>query len=169
MEQLLLISVRRAWHTVRRRSGRSLMAMPSVRAMPLNDAIRSTGPVQKPGSIVQIWNSELKSASLDFFVKQDSTFWMNSLKKHLMSLVLTGLVLLYHRTILYIFHKPFIGLHPSVSPSTSFITLLMLDQGLIFFLSLSFWCVSAGFFFLLNASCSSPLHCCKTPFISLVP
>lgn len=53
--QPLLMRVRRAWHTVILRSGRSLMAIPRVRAIPLKDARRSTGHVQKPGSMVQIW------------------------------------------------------------------------------------------------------------------
>lgn len=53
-EQLLLMMVRRAWHTMSLRSARSLMAMPRTRAMPLKDASRSTGHVQKPGSMVQI-------------------------------------------------------------------------------------------------------------------
>lgn len=52
--QLLLMIVRSAWQTVSLRSGRSLIAMPSVRAMPLKDASRSTGHVQKPGSMVHI-------------------------------------------------------------------------------------------------------------------
>lgn len=52
--QPLLMRVRRAWHTVSLRSGRSLMAIPRVRAIPLKDARKSTGHVQKPGSMVQI-------------------------------------------------------------------------------------------------------------------
>lgn len=52
--ELLLMMVRRAWHTVSLRSGRSLIAIPSVRAMPLKESNRSTGHMQKPGSIVQI-------------------------------------------------------------------------------------------------------------------
>lgn len=47
--------VRRAWHTVGRRSGRSLMAMPRVRASPLKASTTSVGRVQKPGSRVQTW------------------------------------------------------------------------------------------------------------------
>lgn len=54
VEQLLLMMMRRAWHTVSLRSGRSLMAIPSTRAMPLKEVNRSTGHVQKPGSMVQI-------------------------------------------------------------------------------------------------------------------
>lgn len=51
--QLLLMRVRRAWHTVSLRSARSLMAIPRMRAIPLKDDRRSTGHVQKPGSMVQ--------------------------------------------------------------------------------------------------------------------
>lgn len=58
VEQLLLIRVRSAWHTESLTSGRSLMAMPSVRAKPLKDSSRSTGHVQKPESIVQIYNRQ---------------------------------------------------------------------------------------------------------------
>lgn len=54
VEQLLVMMVRRAWHTVSLRSARSLIAIPSTRAMPLKEASRSTGDVQKPGSMVQI-------------------------------------------------------------------------------------------------------------------
>lgn len=54
VEQLLLMMMRRAWHTVSLRSGCSLIAIPSTRAMLLKDASRSTGHVQKPGSMVQI-------------------------------------------------------------------------------------------------------------------
>lgn len=55
--ELLLMMVRNAWHTVSLRSGRSLMAMPIVRAMPLKASNRSTGHVQNPGSMVQIWRT----------------------------------------------------------------------------------------------------------------
>lgn len=63
VEQLLLMMMRRAWHTVSLRSGRSLMAIPSTRAMPLKEVSRSTGHVQKPGSMVQIWR---KSTRMNF-------------------------------------------------------------------------------------------------------
>ena len=47
--------VRKAWHTVTLRSGRSLMAVPSVRASPLKEVATSVGLVQNPGRRVQIW------------------------------------------------------------------------------------------------------------------
>lgn len=53
--QPLVMRVRRAWHTVTLRSGRSLMAMPSVRASPRKEEATSVGLVQKPGRRVQIW------------------------------------------------------------------------------------------------------------------
>lgn len=53
--QPLVMRVRRAWHTVTLRSGRSLMAVPSVRASPLKEAATSVGLVQNPGRRVQIW------------------------------------------------------------------------------------------------------------------
>lgn len=53
--QPLVMRVRRAWHTVTLRSGRSLMAMPSVRASPLKEMATSVGLVQNPGRSVHIW------------------------------------------------------------------------------------------------------------------
>lgn len=53
--QPLVMRVRRAWHTVTLRSGRSLMAIPRVRASPRKEAATSVGLVQKPGRRVQIW------------------------------------------------------------------------------------------------------------------
>lgn len=53
--QPLVMRVRRAWHTVTLRSGRSLMAVPSVRASPLKAVVTSVGLVQNPGRRVQIW------------------------------------------------------------------------------------------------------------------
>lgn len=54
----LWMRVRKAWHTVGRRSGRSLMAMPRVRASPLKAPSTSVGWVQKPGSRVQTWKAQ---------------------------------------------------------------------------------------------------------------
>lgn len=53
--QPLVMRVRRAWHTVTLRSGRSLIAVPRVRASPLKEAATSVGLVQNPGRRVQIW------------------------------------------------------------------------------------------------------------------
>lgn len=61
--QPLVMRVRRAWHTVTLRSGRSLMAVPSVRASPLKEAATSLGFVQNPGRRVQIWGGEMVTKS----------------------------------------------------------------------------------------------------------
>lgn len=60
VSQPLWMRVRKAWHTVGRRSGRSLMAMPRVRASPLKAPSTSVGWVQKPGSRVQTWKAKEK-------------------------------------------------------------------------------------------------------------
>lgn len=61
--ELLFMMVRKAWHTVSLRSGLSLIIMPRVRATLLKDASRSTGHVQKPGSMVQILKDKQKTVN----------------------------------------------------------------------------------------------------------
>lgn len=59
--------VRRAWHTVTLRSGRSLIAVPRVRARPLKEAATSVGLVQNPGRRVQIWEGGIWKLKCDLY------------------------------------------------------------------------------------------------------